>query len=129
MTIREYFESQRWTFAKNYVAFAPHEYIVKSKVADKELFDKAVDYIMENGIRMFYYKHERKYLFTGGWFYWVMRDSVDDPTAIINRCRPEDYDIVFMKRGTQARGMAAKNSKLESIKEPPAYEQVEMDFG
>lgn len=128
MTIREYFESQRWKFAKTYVAFAPHEYILRAWMSDKDMFDKAVQYIQEHGIRMFYYKAERKYLFVGGWFYWALWSKEDMSDAIINRCRPEDYDIVFMKRGTQARAMAAKNSKLETVKEPPTCEQMMMEL-
>ena len=114
MTIREYFESQNWTFAKTYAAFAPHEYIVRNKVADKEMFDNAVNYILNNGVRMFYYQSERKYLFIGGHFYWVMRDKENDPTTVINRCRPDDYDIVFMKRGTQEK---RAKQKLEEQQE------------
>lgn len=137
MTIKEYFDSQNWTFAKTYVAFAPHEYIVKSKVADKKMFDSAVNYILDNGIRMFYYQYERKYLFVGGRFYWVMRDSEDDPTAIINRCRPEDYDIVWLKRGTQAKRAEEKRKEQEEKlerkrqreeKKQIKYEQEELKF-
>lgn len=115
MTIQKYFESQKWTFAKTYAMFAPHEYIVRSKVSDKEAFDKAVHYIQQYGMRMFYYKHERKYLFAGGQFYWALWNE-DDPTdAVINRCKPEDYDIVFMKRGTQAKkyGLDCQQMELE----------------
>lgn len=137
MTIKEYFDSQRWTFAKTYAMFAPHEYIVRNKVADKEMFDRAFDYIEENGMRMFYYQHEKTYLFVGGWFYWAGRDSVDDPTAIINRCRPEDYDIVWMKRGTQAKRAEEKRKEQEEKLERKRkreeekqikYEQAELKF-
>ena len=114
MTIREYFESQSWTFAKTYVMFAPHEYIIRSKVADKEMFDNAVRYIQDNGIRMFYYTAERKYLFVNGWFYWALWSKEDFSDAIINRCRPDDYDIVFVKRGTQAK---KAQQKLEEQQE------------
>ena len=118
MTIKEYFDSQKWTFATTYAAFAPHEYIVRSKVADKEAFDKAAEFIEQYGMRMFYYKHERKYLFIGGWFYWVLKDSEDDPTAVINRCRPEDYDIVFVRKRTW----------LESKKAEEADQQLAFDM-
>ena len=116
MTIKEYFDKQDWKFAKTYAQFAPHEYIVRGKCngSDDE-FLRACRCILENDIRMFYYKHERKYLFVGGYYYWTMWDGEsvsDDPTAVINRCKPEDYDIVFMKRGTQAR----KYQKSEQMK-------------
>lgn len=109
MTRREMYDfinAQKWIFAKTYAAFAPHEYIVRKYVADKEAFDRAGEFILKNGMRMFYYKHERKYLYCDGWFYWILRSDIDDPTAVINRCKPEDYDIVFMQRGTQARAQA-----------------------
>lgn len=126
MTIKEYFDSQKWTFATTYAAFAPHEYLVRARVEDKEKFDKACEYIEKHGMKMFYYKSARQYLFLDGWFYWALRSETDFSDAVINRCRPEDYDIVFMRRGTQARALAAKNSKLESIKEPEMYEQMKM---
>lgn len=128
MTIKEYFESQRWKFATTYAMFAPHEYILRAWMDDKESFDKAVRYIQKYGMKMYYYKSDRQYLFVGGWFYWALWSKEDLSDAIINRCRPEDYDIVFMKRGTQARAIAAKNSKLESAKEPPTCEQIELEL-
>lgn len=101
MDIREFFQKQRWIFAKTYAEFAPHEYIVKGKcnASDAE-FVEAMNYILQNGIRMFYYKAQRQYLFLDGYFYWVMRSDENDTNAIINRCKPEDYDIVFMRRGS-----------------------------
>ena len=103
MDIRAYFNEQKWIFAKTYAAFAPHEYIVRGKcVGTDSEFEKAAEHILNCGIRMFYYSHERKYLFMDGMFYWLM---TDDPKSadIINRCRPEDYDIVFMKYGAQSK--------------------------
>ena len=137
MTIKEYFDSQKWTFAKTYVAFAPHEYILRNRVSDKEMYDNAIRYIQENGIRMFYYKAERKYLFVDGWFYWALWSKPDFSDAIINRCKPEDYDIVFMRRGTQARKAAEEQKEQEEKQERKRqreekkrikYEQAELKF-
>lgn len=99
--LKSFFNQQKWIFAKTYAAFAPHEYIVKDKIIgfDRE-FTEAVETILDKGMRMFYYKKERKYLFLDGYFYWAMTNNPAEAT-IINRCKPEDYDIVFMKRGTQ----------------------------
>ena len=111
--------TNNWVFAKTYVAFAPHEYVMRFRSSDKNKFDEAKQFIQDYGIRMFYYKNERKYLFFDGWFYWAMWNK-DDPTdAVINRCKPEDYDIVFMKRGTQA---------SKSAKALPQYVQGELNF-
>lgn len=113
MTIREWLEAQHWIFAKSYAAFAPHEYIVRGKngVTDEDFY-KACHCILDNGIRMFYYKHERTYLFTGGYFYWLMGEEVNEDRTVINRCKPEDYDIVFMKRGTQAKRYGGEQIKM-----------------
>lgn len=121
MTIREYFNGQRWKFAKTYVKFAPHEYILRQWMSDKNMFDSAVRFIQEHGIRMFYYKAERKYLFLDGWFYWALWSKDDMSDAIINRCKPEDYDIVFMRRGTQAREAEKEAKKKE-------YVQMKLDL-
>ena len=137
MTIREYFNSQRWKYAKTYAMFAPHEYILRSWMADKEMFDNAIRYIQSNGIRMFYYEAERKYLFVDGWFYWALWSKEDFSDAIINRCKPEDYDIVFMKRGTQAKRAEEKRKEQEEKlerkrqreeKKRIKYEQTELKF-
>lgn len=97
----EFVERQKWTFAKTYAAFAPHEYIVRNQIdGTDEEFVEAVVHIREAGMRMFYYKNERKYLFIDGHFYWTMGNALED-TTIINRCIPDDYDIVFLKKGTQ----------------------------
>lgn len=119
MTIKDYLESQNWTFAKTYAAFAPHEYIVRSKVPDKEAFDKAVQFIQDYGMTMFYYSHERKYLFVGGRFYWVLWSNNDPTDAVINRCKPDDYDIVFVRKRTW----------LNSKKAKEQFVQLELDLG
>lgn len=104
MTFREWVGKQNWVFAKTYAAFAPHEYVIRGKCfGDDEQFFAACQCILDHGIRMFYYKTERKYLFLDGYFYWIMGDEVNEERKVINRCRPEDYDIVFMRRGTQAK--------------------------
>lgn len=134
--VRELIARQRWVFAKTFATFAPHEYIVKGKCnARKEEFEAFMDYILEKGIRMFYYKRERKYLFLDGYFYWICRDSADDPTAVINRCRPDDYDIVFMKRGTQAKAIErdkakeAEKAQKAQMKSAPVPVQLEFNLG
>ena len=122
MTRREMYDfinAQKWVFAKTYAAFAPHEYIMRTYCKDKEAFDRAGEFILKNGMRMFYYKSERKYLYCDGYFYWILRDENNYADAVINRCKPEDYDIVFMQRGTQARAKAKAEEakrKTEQLK-------------
>ena len=111
-----FIQNQKWIFAKTYAAYAPHEYIVREYAADKEAFDKAGEFILENGMRMFYYKHERKYLFCDGWFYWILRSEDNPSDAVINRCKPEDYDVVFMQKGTQAKKYGLNEKKAHQMK-------------
>ena len=114
MTIRDYFNQQHWTFAKSYAQFAPHEYIARGKCwGSDDQFYAACKYILDNGMRMFYYKHERTYLFLDGYFYWLMGEEVSEERKVINRCKPEDYDIVFMKRGTQARKYGLEGTQMK----------------
>lgn len=102
--VNEFIAKQNWTYAKTYAAFAPHEYVVRGKQnGTNEEYDAFGEYIQKNGIRMFYYRHERKYLFVDGWFYWILRSEENPADSVINRCKPEDYDVVFVKRGTQAK--------------------------
>ena len=117
---KDYVRKQRWIFSKTYATFAPHEYIVRGKCYgnDKMFFD-AARCILEHGMRMFYYKKERKYLYADGYFYWIMGAEVNEERVIINRCKPEDYDIVFLKRGTQA----GKSARVM-----PKYEQLTFDL-
>jgi hypothetical protein len=49
--IESFIKSNERTFAKTYATFAPHEYIVKSKLksdSDKNLFEDFVMYIRNN---------------------------------------------------------------------------------
>ena len=43
--------------------------------------------------------HPNKYIFLDGRQYWVMRDSEDDPTTIINRCNLDEYKLSITWRG------------------------------
>ena len=55
--IKDFFNTQSWTFAKTYADRAPHEYIVRGKHAGTdEEFMAAVDYILANGITMYFWK-------------------------------------------------------------------------
>ncbi len=83
--LKAFFEKQQWIFAKTYANKAPHEYIVRDKIAGSdEEFMSAVDFILKNGITMYFWNQPNKYIFIDNHQYWVMRDSEDDPTTIIN---------------------------------------------
>jgi len=100
--IQEFFNKQSWTFAKTYANKAPHEYIVRCRAAGTdEEFMAAVNYIINNGITMYYWNHPNKYIFLDGRQYWVMRDSEDDPTTIINRCNLDEYKLSITWKGKE----------------------------
>ncbi len=102
--IKDFFNKQTWIFAKTYANKAPHEYIVRGKHAGTdEEFMAAVNYILENGITMYFWDHPNKYVFFEDKQYWVMRDSEDDPTTIINRCNLQEYKISIAWRGPKGR--------------------------
>lgn len=98
---RQFIQKQKWIFAKTYAQFAPHEYVMKLRCnGTVDEFNEFGQYIQEHGMRMFYYKNERKYLLLDGYFYWVCGEVTGTHDASLNRCRPEDYDIAFVRRNT-----------------------------
>ena len=66
----------------------PHEYIVREKIDDDDLFVNMVKCIRENGVdeEFRFFKHHRiyRYLYLGGYKYWTMGAPID-VTIIINR--------------------------------------------
>ena len=104
MDIKEFFERQNWTFAKTYAEKAPHEYIIRSKIAGNDSeFIEAVQYIRDNGIKASFWKKEHIYLYLDGMFYWTMGAPIDE-TIVINRCSPDDYELVFYTKKKEAGG-------------------------
>lgn len=100
--VKAFFDKQTWTFAKTYAHKAPHEYVVRHKhVGEDEEFMAAVDYILNNGITMYFWNHPNKYIFLDGRQYWVMRDDEDDPSTIINRCNLDDYKLSITWKGLE----------------------------
>ena len=101
MTIKEYFDKQTWTFAKTYAKSAPHYWIVRNRaIGTDEEFMWAAHFIQRHGALMHFYGHPNRYLYLEGWWYWVMKDSDDDPTMIINRCWADDYYVSTKWRGS-----------------------------
>ena len=92
--IIDFFDKQNWIFAKTYAQKAPHEYVVRNNIirTDEE-FMEVVNYILDNGITMYFWNHPNKYIFVDGRQYWVMRDGEDDPTTILNRCNLDEYKL------------------------------------
>ena len=92
--LRQFIERESWTFAKTYADKAPHEYVVRSKQkSTDEEFMAVVNHIAEHGITMYFWDHPNRYIFVDGYQYWVMKDSEDDPTMVLNRCNLEEYKL------------------------------------
>lgn len=98
--LKTFFDKQSWTFAKTYANRAPHEYIVRGKAVGTDgEFMRVVNYITEKGITMYFWNHPNKYIYLYGHHYWVMRNSEDDPTTIINRCNTDEYKYSITWKG------------------------------
>lgn len=98
--VKEFFDKQDWIFAKTYAKKAPHEYVVRDNITGTdEEFMNVVNYIQEKGITMYFWNYPNKYIFLEGRQYWVMRDSVDDPTTVLNRCNLEEYKLSITWKG------------------------------
>lgn len=98
--IRDFFNKELWTFARTYADRAPHEYIVRDKiVGTDDDFMRAVNFIQNNGITMYFWDRPNKYIFVDDYQYWVMRDSDDDPTTVLNRCKIREYKYTITWKG------------------------------
>jgi len=89
MWVRE----RRWTFAKTYADTAPHEYIVRDRLPEREIpmFENFVWYIHEAGYTDTFGGKEFTYLELDGYKYWTMGSPVPD-TKIINREPLDGYE-------------------------------------
>ena len=99
--IKTFIDEQLWIFAKTYANKAPHEYVVRGKInGTDEEFMNVVNYIKTKGFIMHFWGHPNNYVYYNGHFYWVMRDSEDDPTTIINRCNANEYYVSTKWKGS-----------------------------
>ena len=100
MTIEEFktfVDDNDWIFAKTYADWAPHEYVVKDKLDEKNQAE-VVDFIRNNGFPEFFGNQEHKYLYYDRHYYWEMGDD-PEKTIIINRCNYDDYRMTY--RGSE----------------------------
>ncbi|MBR0415852.1 DUF91 domain-containing protein [Candidatus Saccharibacteria bacterium] len=97
--LREFVDSNEWTFAKTYAETAPHEYIiVKPDDPKRNNYLNALKFIFENGFQeSFYDKVYTRYILDGK-KYWPMEqsfDDVDSETIVLNRTRPENTYTMY----------------------------------
>ncbi len=82
-------ESHQWKFATTYAKTAPHEYLVKKRLSEKDrlLFERLVQTINTEAIVGYFYGHKNNYLILGDYYYWYMIDCYPENLAVdlINR--------------------------------------------
>ena len=98
INIKEFFDRQKWIFAKTYADKAPHEYILRHKMnGNDEEFEQAVVYIREHGFKAKFWGNEYTYLNLDGHLYWTMGDPVNE-TIVLNRCNVDDYELHMRRK-------------------------------
>ena len=96
--LKEFIKSCKWTFAKTMPEW-PHEYIVRDKVDNKELFESLVRHIRQYGFEGRFYQRTLIYFAEDGLLYWTMGEPIEE-TTIINRCKEEGSYENRLKTGT-----------------------------
>ncbi len=96
--IEQFIAAQPWRFAETFANTAPHEYIVKDKIEDKDLFLEFVKFIRGNGFEAYFWSKKRRYWTCGDHYYWTM-DDPDETTTIINRAKLTDYSFTKDESG------------------------------
>lgn len=96
--LKEFIKACTWTFAKTMPEW-PHEYIVRDKVGDKELFEAMVRHIRQYGFEGRFYNKILIYFAEDGLLYWTMGRPIEE-TIIINRCKEEASYENRLKAGT-----------------------------
>ena len=98
----DFADRQNWIFAKNYAEKAPHEYIVKDTLDEKDklLFSKIVKFMRYSGFPALFCGQEHIYFYYDGNYYWTMGDSVEE-TIIINRCDYKLYEMCYRGKGIE----------------------------
>lgn len=87
MDLNEYMEfinNQKWIFAKTYADKAPHEYCLKKNCENIDLFNEAVQFIRDNGVKEYFFKRAFIYFYHDGYKYWTMGAPIHQ-TILINR--------------------------------------------
>lgn len=94
--MKEFIAQQSWVFAKTMADFAPHEYILKFKLSEKDQkeFERIVLFIRDNGYEEFFGKRCQCYFVVEGNKYWTMGDRLEN-TYVLNRCNTRDYKSVY----------------------------------
>ena len=83
--------SLTWTFAKTMPQY-PHEYIVREKTADTDIYEAMFYIIGERGHWGEWKGTPKQYYRPGdGYYYWRMTDDVNE-SIVINRAKESEYE-------------------------------------
>ncbi|MCR5290867.1 MAG: hypothetical protein K6E51_12825 [Treponema sp.] len=89
-------ESHSWKFATTYAKTAPHEYLVKKWLSEKDrlLFERLVQTINKDSVVGYFYGHKNNYLILGDYYYWYMTDYYPENLAVdlINRTTTDNLE-------------------------------------
>jgi len=96
--LRNFVDRETWTYAKTMPKW-PHEYLVRERVGDEELFVQLIEHIRAEGYEGTFYRKPITYYDEDGLTYWTMGAPVEE-TIIINRCKKEDTYEVRLANGT-----------------------------
>ena len=96
--LKEFIQFCKWTYAKTMPEW-PHEYIVRDKVNNKELFVALASHIRKHGFEGRFYNRVLIYFAEDGLLYWTMGEPIEE-TTIINRCKEEGSYENRLKAGT-----------------------------
>jgi hypothetical protein len=76
----------------------PHEYLVRDRVGDEDLFVQLIEHIRSHGYEGTFYRKPITYYDEDGMTYWTMGAPVEE-TIIINRCKKQDTYEVRLREG------------------------------
>lgn len=93
--LRNFIDRETWTYAKTMPKW-PHEYLVRDRVSDEDLFVQLIEHIRTHGYEGTFYTKPITYYDEDGMTYWTMGYSIEI-TTIINRCKKEDTYEVRLK--------------------------------
>lgn len=114
--LRAFISRQRWQESTTMKKFAPHEYILKWNLTerDQQIFEELVLFIRDEGYLTYFGKRSNMYFVVDGRQYWTMGDPLET-TWVLNRCDLSLYKTVF--RGWQAiEEERNRNSQLSFFK-------------
>lgn len=101
LDFQQFIAWHKWTFAKTYAAFCPHEYVVKDRLTEEEkrIFEQIVVFIRENGFTAVYGRKGPNHYYTvDEHYYWTMGAPIEE-TTILNRAKLSDYTFTETERG------------------------------